>query len=63
MTVQEMINHLEKLDANKEVFMSRDEEGNGFAKFDCIDSEVNNKIILFPAGREYEWSDNYEDIE
>ena len=49
MKVKELIQILVKIDQDKEVFVSRDEEGNGYGTLDKSSVEDNGKsVVLYP---------------
>lgn len=64
MTVKQLIDLLKKEKQDKEVILSRDEEGNGFEPIDesfgaenmtsYNDNDVHDCIILYPTGEQYE---------
>jgi hypothetical protein len=62
MKVYQLIAELQKYDLDTEVFMSIDEEGNGFAQLDVAqenamedmeNGEIVDGVILWPGGAEY----------
>jgi len=49
MNVKNLIIELQKLDPNKEVYLSRDEEGNGYGTLSEGITETSKAVVLFPA--------------
>jgi hypothetical protein len=49
MQVKDLIIKLQKLDPDKEVYLSRDEEGNGYGTLSEDITETSKAVVLFPA--------------
>lgn len=49
MNVKNLIIKLKKFDQNKEVYLSRDEEGNGYGTLSESITETSKAVVFYPA--------------